>query len=806
MLTKSGPEWILWQTAKKIQAKENVTFKWQDFSRPSLDTIELKDFEFSDPAIGDIKVDLIKIVFFGPFEDLQSIKLGLKIPISKIEVGQVAIDRSKVILKAASNKETAKNVAIPGWLDINADLLIKRLTLLSNKNTTDLNYLSFDVRANGKKHTLNIAGDIRNLTHGTNCSSNEALCLVRLENSTAKIAVNNFDFKGNIKSDLQPSIITKQLKLTKPTNISDIIFSGNINVPDRKIDFKNFKIKVPVSLEYATLQTHSEISWKNNLDVIIHKARLNWNGSQHLVQGRINDEIDLTAKVGAVSVEQLSPWIKLENLQGIFYGDIDITGNIKYPKIESHFFVNGIRGQALLQFEGTLKGALKKIAANSEPWQVLGKMSVTTPRFQTEMNTNIDFFKKNEAWNVLANINSGVLRDSTLGSEINSINVVAQLVNKVVTVNGTAKVSDSNGKLNLNASGKPFTPLQQNTINLPPRMQGVLHVSDLPIDFNQTLETLVNSKITFLLPVDSNDWQIGGVIKPRETVVNLDRSTPKLAKLKIIDQRKTSLSDDQYGPEIPTNFIIATSSEKKKTTIPAILDIQMKMDRPGLIRGRGINAEFNGALQIRGNPNSLNWIGNFDVIRGRYEWAGQRFDLSKGYVTVSNKLVSFHGEAQVTIDATNITVIIDTKGEDIDFNLTSVPALPEEEILALLFFGGSVDSLSPLQAIRLAQAVQQIRSGKAAKYDPSEMARRWIGVDDLKVDTTTSEAGETDVTVGVGKYISRRLYLEVAKGLEATSPVEANLDAEITNNILVRGTSKSDRSFQGIKLLWQKVY
>ena len=98
------------------------------------------------------------------------------------------------------------------------------------------------------------------------------------------------------------------------------------------------------------------------------------------------------------------------------------------------------------------------------------------------------------------------------------------------------------------------------------------------------------------------------------------------------------------------------------------------------------------------------------------------------------------------------------------FAFSSVPALPEDEVLARLIFGRSMSNLSPLQIAQLADAAAQL-SGGGGTTSLLEALRSNLGVDDL--DIRTNEQGGT--SVAVGKYLNDRTYLTLEKGDKAGS-------------------------------------
>src|SRR5205807_3657784 len=100
---------------------------------------------------------------------------------------------------------------------------------------------------------------------------------------------------------------------------------------------------------------------------------------------------------------------------------------------------------------------------------------------------------------------------------------------------------------------------------------------------------------------------------------------------------------------------------------------------------------------------------------------------------------------------------------------SSVPALPEDELLSRLLFGTSITNLSAPEALQLASAVAALQSGSGS-LDPINALRRAIGLDRLRVVPADVATGQK-TAIGAGKYITRKMFVEVVtdgQGYSAT--------------------------------------
>ena len=193
-------------------------------------------------------------------------------------------------------------------------------------------------------------------------------------------------------------------------------------------------------------------------------------------------------------------------------------------------------------------------------------------------------------------------------------------------------------------------------------------------------------------------------------------------------------------------------------------------------------------------------IGAFELRRGRLDFLGRRFDLTEGIISAAGRLVPrlrIVAEA-VTEDVTG-QIILEGPADVPELTLTSVPELPQDEVLAVIIFGKTAANLSALQVTRLITSLAQL-SGRGGGGGILNKTRETLGFDDLDL-RTDAKTGETELAIG--RYISDNVYSEVEVG--AGGGAKLNLNLDITDNTKVRG-SVSSAGQTGIGLFWQKDY
>ena len=230
--------------------------------------------------------------------------------------------------------------------------------------------------------------------------------------------------------------------------------------------------------------------------------------------------------------------------------------------------------------------------------------------------------------------------------------------------------------------------------------------------------------------------------------------------------------------------------------VQATLALEVSAPARVFVRGRGINAEFGGNLELNGAAADPKVTGGFDLRRGALSLLGKRLDFTRGRV-------QFHGDAMPELDmladiaAADITAHIAVTGpaSKPSFAFTSTPSLPQDEILSRVLFQEPSGSLSAFQAIQLANAVASLTGGG----DAFERLRKSLGVDSLDVGTGASGGP----SVGISKAINERLSVGVTTGARPEDN-GVSMDLDVTKHVrLQAGVDATGGSNVGVGMQWE---
>lgn len=269
--------------------------------------------------------------------------------------------------------------------------------------------------------------------------------------------------------------------------------------------------------------------------------------------------------------------------------------------------------------------------------------------------------------------------------------------------------------------------------------------------------------------------------------------------------------DSAIKSSIPEIHVTEINEENpgKNTWMPTIhLNLTITAEQQAYLRGRGLDTELAGKITLSGTADAPQYTGLFETRRGKMDLFGKRFNLLRGEVRFSNDAVSLRIPATYSEKSGNSGENLDIQAEIYGtsdapkLKLTSTPARPDDEILSRLIFGKSVQDISPFQAIRLAGAINTLSKGGG--FDPVDSARHMLGVDSLNVENQDTENG-SGLSVGIGKYINEKVYVELERSPNPAQPWQGNVQIELTPRLRLESGTGEDGG-AGAELLWKKDY
>ena len=263
---------------------------------------------------------------------------------------------------------------------------------------------------------------------------------------------------------------------------------------------------------------------------------------------------------------------------------------------------------------------------------------------------------------------------------------------------------------------------------------------------------------------------VGGTVHVRRADVRVPERLP--SSIAVLPVR-------QAGAKPP-----APSAAPLEVTLNLVLDAPQQV----FIRGRGLDVEFGGSMKIAGSMAQPRTQGALNLRRGTLSLAGHTLDFSEGQISFNGGSITdpaLHLVANSSSGSVTATLTISGTAHDPKIALTSVPELPQDEVLAHLLFGTGVGKLSPFQVAGMAAGLASLTgTGGSGIGDPLDKVRQGLGLDRLSV----GSGANGNPTLEAGRYLAPGVYLG-AKQSASGGGTQASVQVDIAKGLKLEGTA-----------------
>lgn len=240
----------------------------------------------------------------------------------------------------------------------------------------------------------------------------------------------------------------------------------------------------------------------------------------------------------------------------------------------------------------------------------------------------------------------------------------------------------------------------------------------------------------------------------------------------VLQETEVRLVTDNLPPDV-----VAIELERDKTAeekqaagkpakpLPIHLDVQVDAPRRFFVRGRGLDSEWGGKVTVKGQLPDPKIKVDFGVLRGHLSLLGKDFSVERGALGVRDNLEPTF-EITLVRETPDLVGRINIAGNPSQPKITfsSEPELPSDEVLPRLFFDKSQQSLTPLEALQLAQGIETLTNGRAGMTD---RFREAVGLDVLRVEE--GETADSAGAVSAGRYVSEDVYVGAKQSLDSSA-------------------------------------
>ncbi|MGJ8526970.1 translocation/assembly module TamB domain-containing protein [Maritalea sp.] len=617
----------------------------------------------------------------------------------------------------------------------------------------------------------------------------------KIQNVETKILgpLSNLAISLDARSNDAPIVVNATMQ-----NVSD---GTVVNIDEFKLTYKDLPVRLRQTAQIKIADGNTQI----NVPFI------GIGSGTAALSGDIAEKLDLELKLNDISVAELDAVAPSgQGAQGTISADVFVTGTIADPKARYQY---SLRGASILAARtnrlsslnsdgtGTFQNGRLSIASTlsgGASASVNGDVNLTAQSVNVGVSGNLPFayiaqplsragILASGAASIEAQITGPIAAPRFRGvvktqgaslQEVASKLSLGNISSIIILNNDRAEVQELSGDV---ASGGRITI----TGNTSLRAADALN-SDFDIKLNDVkyedgvVATSMNATLKLTGPI-ARSGVLSGSVAIAQANITIPENLPNSVSPVDITHKSAPTAVKQQARELAP----ANSSGSSGSTIR--LDIDVNAPRRIYIRGRGLDAELGGRIKVSGTTSNPRATGQISLQRGRLELLTKRFDFDTGRVTFAGPLDPTLNFRANTRDGSAIySILVQGYASEPEFLFSSSPSLPQDEIIANMFFGKSLSSLSALQIAQLANAVATL-NGSNSGPGLLDRLRNLSGVDNI--DVKSNESGET--TVGIGGYLNDRTYLNVEKGTAAKDD-KIIIDLEITDSLKARGETSGD--------------
>ena len=336
-----------------------------------------------------------------------------------------------------------------------------------------------------------------------------------------------------------------------------------------------------------------------------------------------------------------------------------------------------------------------------------------------------------------ARLDKGTVTDGAIGLALRNLQGSAEFGRNLVTLRGVSGDDGKGGKL----SGEGSVSLARDGAS-DLRLQLVkFHLFD-----NEYGRATASGAATVTRDAAGHAKLTGKLVVDRADITAKTSDAPSIATMDVIE----------LNTPVRTGFTAETAG-KRATAAAVALDVAIQAPRGIFVRGKGLDVELSLDAHVGGTTAAPDLTGVARVVRGSYDFSGKKFEFDEsGVVRLAAKpeLIRLDLTAERDENGLDARVRITGTAARPDIKLTSIPVLPQDEILSRVLFGVSASQLSPFEAAQLASAVTSLATGGG--LDVLGSLRQFAGLDRLALGGTAAGA-----SISGGKYLTSNLYLEL---------------------------------------------
>lgn len=256
----------------------------------------------------------------------------------------------------------------------------------------------------------------------------------------------------------------------------------------------------------------------------------------------------------------------------------------------------------------------------------------------------------------------------------------------------------------------------------------------------------------------------------------------------------------------PTDRPPPTSYIPNHSLWPLAYNLQIDIPGNGLISGHDWSSQWKGNIVLTGIDSEMQLNGSCQLIKGEYRFNGEPFIIREGTITFAGdpkKKTSLYVVASKDLDTILVDVILKGPIKNPAISFRSNPPMSQREILSWILFNRGSSEITTFQGTQLNDSITNLNTGGSSKPDVLTRIRKRMGID--RLDISRKDHGDSnEVSVQVGKYISRGILVSVNKGITDETN-RLGIEANVIKDVKVQAEVSDDNEAQ-LHLKWKKDY
>lgn len=548
---------------------------------------------------------------------------------------------------------------------------------------------------------------------------------------------------------------------------------------------------------------------------------------------------DLSVDIAALPLSLIDAFAPGTNLDGTLQAKLRVTGALAAPLVDATYSATGLR---LRRPEAALLPALSLQGSG----KLIGQQASIDARLGTGGATNLSLKGK-------ATLPSGRVPLSGSGSLNGTVDVapfapllgndirnVAGTLRPDVTfeigqrITGTGTIDFANGTVSLPESGLRLSNgegrlvLQGDTLQIQRlafqtgRGGNVTAGGTMRLDPQQGMvpdltitsrNALLVSRPDLVATVSSNLKVTGSTVAgiTLSGPITIDRAEIMVGGQQSADYPTLDVREvNKPGAPRSTQPVAANRpparAQPAPSATPMRLALSISAPRAVFVRGRGLDAEMSGQVEVGGAPASPTVTGGLTLRRGTFNLAGRQLSFSRGVVTLDNldridPRLDFIASA--TVQSTTVNVTIGGTSRVPTIAVSSIPSLPPDEAMAILLFGRPASGLNAFEMAQAAQGLAEL-TGRSPETGMLTRLRSGLGLDRLSVGSSGNTPNTQNAPMGVeaGRYVAPGVYVGARQGAAGNSS-RGVVQIDVLDHVKIEGDVGANSNGRvGVKMEW----